>query len=84
MIVMLEWLVKCFLLSLLKDSSPSLNTVKPRYSAPAYNEFPLIKHANFGPKKHFHSYFYVGNSENLGLEYNFDQSLEIRYIGVQL
>ena len=58
--------------------------MKPRYSAPVYNEFPPIKHANFGPKKHFHIYFYIGYSENLGLEHNFDQSLEMRYIGVQL
>ena len=60
------------------------NTVKPRYNAPAYTEFPPIEHTNFVPKKHFHSYFYIGNSENLRLEHNFDQSLEIRYIGVQL
>ena len=59
-------------------------TVKPRYSAPAYNEFPLIEHTNFGPKKYFHGYFYTGNSENLCLEHNFDRSLEMRYIGVPL
>ena len=59
-------------------------TVKPRYSAPAYNEIPPIEHINFGSKKCFHSYLYVGNSENLDLEYNFDQSLEMRYIGVRL
>ena len=58
--------------------------MKPRYSAPVYNEFPPIKHANFGPRKHFHIYFFIGYSENLGLEHNFDQSLEMRYIGVQL
>ena len=58
--------------------------MKPRYSAPAYNEFPPIKHTNFGPKKHFHSNLYVGNSENLAIEHNFDQSLEMRYSGVQL
>ena len=56
-----------------------VNTVKRHYSAPAYNEFPLIKHTNFGLKKHFHSYFYVGNNENLGLEHNFDQSAEMSY-----
>ena len=58
--------------------------MKPHYSAPAYNEFPPIEHTNFSPKKHFHSYSYVGNSENLGLEYDFNQSLQMRYIGVQL
>ena len=37
---------------------------------------------NFFFKKYFHSYLYVGNSENLGLEYNFNQSLEMRYCRV--
>ena len=58
--------------------------MKPRYNAPAYNEIPPIEYVNFCPKKRFHSYLYVGNSENLGLVHNFDQSLEIRYSGVQL
>lgn len=39
---------------------------------------------NFGPKKYFHSYFHIGNSENLSLKYNFGQSLEMRYSGVSL
>ena len=59
-------------------------TVEPRYSAPAFNIILPIKHMNFSPKKHFHSYFHVGNSENLALKYNFGQSLEMRYSGVQL
>ena len=54
------------------------NTVKPHYSTPAYNKFPPIEHNNFGPKKHVHSYLYVGNSENLGIEHNFNQSHEMR------
>ena len=55
-----------------------LDTVKPRYTAPAFNIIPPIKHANFGPKKYFHSYFYIGNKENLDIRHNFDQSLEKR------
>ena len=60
------------------------STVKPRYSAPAYNEFPPIQHTYFGPKEHFHSYFYVGNSENLGIKHNSYQSLEMRCSRVKL
>ena len=48
-----------------------------RYSAPAFNIIPPIKHINFGPKKHFHSFLYVGKSENLDIKYNFDQSLKM-------
>ena len=59
-----------------------LNTVKPRYNAPDFNIIPPIKYKCFGPKKYFHSYLYVGNSENLGLKHNFGQSLEMRYSGV--
>ena len=33
-----------------------VNTVKPRYSASAYNIISLIKHTIFGPKKCFHRY----------------------------
>ena len=58
------------------------NTVKPHYSAPAYKEIPLIGFINFGLKKCMSSYLYIGNSENLDIEYDFDQSLEIRYSGV--
>ena len=58
--------------------------MKPRYSAPAYIEIPAIEHVNFGLKTCFYSYLYVGNSKNLGLECNFNQSLEIRYTRVQL
>ena len=58
------------------------STVKPRCSAPAFNTIPPIEHTNFDPKKCFHSYFYVGNKDNFGIEYNFDQFLEIRYSGV--
>ena len=58
------------------------STVKPRYSAPAFNMIPPIEHINLCPKKCFHSYLYVGNKENLGIKHNFDQSLEMRYSGV--
>ena len=57
-------------------------TVKPRYSTPPHNESPSIKHINFVSKKCFHSYLYVGNRKNLGLQHNFDHSLEIPYGGV--
>ena len=39
---------------------------------------PPIEHIDFGPKKCFHSYLYIGNTENLSIKHNFDQSLEIR------
>ena len=39
---------------------------------------------SFGPKKCFHSYLHVGNSEIPGLKYKFSQSLEMRCSGVQL
>ena len=55
-----------------------INTVKPRYNAPAFNIILLTEHNNFSFKKYFHSYSYVGNSENLGLKHNFTQSLEMR------
>ena len=58
------------------------NTVKPRYCAPAFNVIPQKEHTNFGPKKCFRSYLYIGNKENLNIENNIDQSLEIRYSGV--
>ena len=58
--------------------------MKPRYSAPAFNIILPIEHKKFDPKKYFHSYLYVGNSDNLGLEHNFDQSLEMCYCGVRL
>ena len=47
-------------------------TVKPPYNAPAYNVILGIEHINFSPKKYFHSYLYVGYSENLDLKHNFD------------
>ena len=47
-------------------------TVKPRYSAPAFNIILPIEHTNFGPKKCFHNYLYVCNRENLNIEHNFD------------
>ena len=53
------------------------NTVKPRHSAPAFNKTPPIEHMNFGFKKYFCSYLYVGNTVNLSKGYNFDQSLEM-------
>ena len=31
-----------------------LSTVEPHYSAPTYNELPLIEHTNSCPKKYFH------------------------------
>ena len=65
-----------------KENKVKISTVKPRYSAPAFDIIPTIKHKNFSLKKHFHSYLYVGNNENLGIEHNFDKSLEIRYTGV--
>ena len=58
------------------------NTVKPRYSAPAYIEFPAIEHMCFGLKKCFHNYSYIGNSENLSIEHNLSQSLEIHHSGI--
>ena len=60
------------------------NTVIPRYGAPAFNKIPPIKLLNFSLKKYSYDYSYVGNSKNLSLKYNFDQSLEMRYSGVQL
>ena len=54
------------------------NTVKPCYSTPAFDN-PVKDHTNFGFKKHFHSYSYIGNKENFGIEHNFDQSLEMRF-----
>ena len=60
----------------------SWNTMKLRYNAPAFNIIPPIEHKYFALKKYFHSYLYVGNSENLGLKHNFGQSLEMRYSGV--
>ena len=56
-------------------------TVKPRYSAPAFN---IIEHTNFGLKKSIQSYLYVVNRENLDIKHNLNQSLEIRYSRVQL
>ena len=50
------------------------SSVKPRNSAPAFNIIPL--------NKHFHSYLYVGNNENLDVEHYFEQSSEMRYSGV--
>ena len=47
-------------------------TVKLRYSTPAFNIIPQIEHTNFGPKKCFNSYLYVGNKENLSLKHNFN------------
>ena len=32
------------------------STVKPRYSAPAFDKIPLTEISNFSLKKHFHSY----------------------------
>ena len=55
------------------------HTVKPRHSAPAFNLILPIERTNFSPKKYFHSYLYVGNNKNLGIEYNFTQSFEMRY-----
>ena len=45
------------------------NTMKPRYSAPAYNEIPPIEHNNFGPQKYFYSYLFISHLENLSIEY---------------
>ena len=49
----------------------TLCTVKPRYDAPAFNIIPLIKNKYFGPKKYFHSYLHVCNSENFSLKLDF-------------
>ena len=48
--------------------------MKPRYSAPTYNEIPPIEHAYFGPKMYM-----IGNKENLGFIYDYYQSIEMRY-----
>ena len=56
----------------------------PLLTQPAFNTIPQIKHTNFGPKKLFYSYLFIGNNENLNIEFNFDQSLEMRYSGVLL
>ena len=61
---------------------PIKSTVKPRYSAPAFNIIPPVEHTNFSLKKCFYSYLYVGNREYVSLEHNFSQSLKIRYGGV--
>ena len=64
------------------------STVKPCYSAPAFNLVPPIKHISFGLKKCFHDiFFFVGGRENLGSEnpsknLKFDQSFEMHYTGV--
>ena len=67
-----------------KSFSRLTGTVKPRYSAPAFNIIPPIEHTHFSPEKCFKSYLYIGNKENLGLDYIFNQSLEISYSGVSL
>ena len=59
-----------------------VNTVKPRYSAPAFNIIPRIEHTIFLSMKHLYSYQYIGNKKNLALEKNFCQILEMRYSGV--
>ena len=41
-----------------------------------------IEYINFNFKKYFDNYLNVGNSENLDIKYDFDQSLEMRYSGV--
>ena len=61
-----------------------LHTVKPRYSSPAFYMIPPIKQINFGLKKHFHSYLYIGNNENLSLKHSLGQSLEMPNSGVKL
>ena len=50
----------CNFHSNVRSPSPVLRTVKPRYSVPAFNIIPPIEHTNFGPKKCFHSYSYIG------------------------
>ena len=59
-----------------------LNTVKLHNSAPAFNIILPIAFTNFCFKKHFHSYLYIGNNDNHGIEYNFNQSLEMRGLTV--
>ena len=59
-----------------------MNTVKPRYNAPAFNIIPPIEHNNFGSMKYFYSYLFISNSKNLNLRHNFSQSLGMRYSGV--
>ena len=58
------------------------DTVRPRYSAPAFNIILPIEQTNFNLKKQTYSYLYVSNNGNLGLKYDFDQSLEMRYSGI--
>ena len=59
-------------------------TVKPCYSAPAYNIIPLIELKIFSPKTYFHNHLHVGNNKNYSIEHNFDMSLQMRYSRVQL
>ena len=56
------------------------STVKPCYSAPAYEYVPTIEHSNFILKNNFH--LFIGIKENLTSK--FDQSLKIGYSGVLL
>ena len=42
----------------------------------------VVERKNFDSKKYFHNYLHVGNSKNFGLEYDFGQSLDMRYHGV--
>ena len=65
-----------------REKFSKTGTVIPFYSAPAFKEIPLIEHTDFGPMKLFYLHLYVGNNENLSIEYNFDQSPEMRYSGV--
>ena len=51
---MLSLLLENFsFLKSMTDQRNDWRTVKPRNSAPAYNEIPPIEHINFGPEKYF-------------------------------
>ena len=60
------------------------NYINTCLNASAYDKILPIADTNFFPKKHFYSYVYLDNKKNLGVEHNFDLSLERCYCGVLL
>ena len=54
------------------------DTVRPRYSAPAFNIILPTEHVSSCPTKYFCSYLYIGNNKNLNVYYNLEQSLKMR------
>ena len=61
-----------------------INIVNPCLKAPAYNKILPKANRNFFPNNYFHSYVYLDDKKNLGIEHNFDLSLEMYYCGVLL